>query len=119
MRRLGLLLAIVLLWPAIAQADTSPSCANLPNLACAVADDTISANWTIATGKTIILSSLAIRSLSQYSSLRLSVALTRGLNSVILNGPLPTGALANSAHDPVLRNCVGLTWRIHVAMFGK
>jgi hypothetical protein len=41
-------------------------------------------------------------------SLRLSVTLTRGLNSVILNGPVPEGDFANSAHEPVFSNCAGL-----------
>ena len=36
-------------------------------------------------------------------------ATTAGLGMVILNGPVPAGALANSAHDaPVFSNWVGL-----------
>jgi hypothetical protein len=38
----------------------------------------------------------------------LKVTLTRGWNSVILNGPVPDGALANSVHEPVFWNCAGL-----------
>ncbi len=70
-------------------------------------------------GNTTILSSFGTRVLSQYPSLRASVALTRGLNSTILNGPVPAGAFANSAHDPVFLNCAGLTLSIQVTMFGK
>jgi hypothetical protein len=40
--------------------------------------------------------------------LRLNVALTRGWNWVILNGPVPDGDLANSVHEPAFWNCAGL-----------
>src|SRR5215510_9935195 len=60
-------------------------------------------------GNTTILSSFGTRLWSQYPSLRAKVALTRGLKSTILNGPVPAGALAYSAHDPVFLNWVGLT----------
>ena len=59
-------------------------------------------------GNRIMRSSFGTRFGSQYASFLDKVTLTRGLNSVILNGPVPDGCLANSAHDPVLANCAGL-----------
>src|ERR1700688_814531 len=60
-------------------------------------------------GYTIIFSSLGIRALSQYSSLRDISAYCPSTTLVILNGPVPDGSLANAAHVlPTFSHCVGL-----------
>lgn len=51
-----LAVASLLAWVGFAHADNVMNCANQPNFACANADDTINANWTMATGKTITFS---------------------------------------------------------------
>lgn len=50
-----LLVAVVLLWSSRADADTSLTCAQAPNLACANAADTITGPWTINGGSPIVL----------------------------------------------------------------
>src|ERR1700759_1214799 len=67
-------------------------------------------------GYTTIFSSLGMRFLSQYCSLRVISAYWPSTTLVILNGPVPEGCLENSAQVlPTFSHCVGLAIRMRVS----
>ena len=71
-------------------------------------------------GIRIIFANFGMRALSQYSSLRLSSMDCPDTTLVILNGPVPAGALPNSAQlRPAFSHCVGLTISMVGTMYGK
>src|SRR5215470_2951740 len=71
-------------------------------------------------GYTTIFSSLGMRALSQYSSLRDISAYCPSTTLVILNGPVPDGCFANSAQVlPTFSHCVGLTISTRVSRYGR
>jgi hypothetical protein len=71
-------------------------------------------------GIRIIFASLGMRASSQYPSFRLISTDCPGTTLVILNGPVPAGALPNSAQlRPAFSHCAGLTINIVGTMYGK
>src|SRR5580658_5515938 len=68
----------------------------------------------------MILSSLGMRALSQYSSLRDISAYCPSTTLVILNGPVPEGFFANSDHfPPTASHCAGLAISSLVSRYGR